>query len=228
TIARITGSVALRILLFYLVSIFLIVSIIPWTDIVPGQSPFAAALAVMSIPYAADIMNGVVLIAVLSCLNSGLYVTSRVMFVLSEKGDAPKALVALNKRKVPVRSTLIGSLFAYAALAASFFSPQVVFSFLVNASGAIMLFIYLLVCFAQIRMRNRVEAEAPERLVIRMWFHPYASYATAAGIGIVLLAMLTKPGSRLELFSSLFMLALVVALSFLKKRGPKAASRPAI
>lgn len=216
TIARITGSVALRILLFYLLSIGLIVSILPWNTIVPGQSPFAAVLRSMAIPHAGDIMNAVVLVAVLSCLNSGMYVTSRVLFVLSEKGDAPQALVALSRRRVPVRSTLIGSLFAYAALAASVLSPELVFSFLVNASGAIMLFIYLLVCFAQLRLRNRTEREAPERLVIRMWFHPIASYATAAVIAIVLAAMLLKPGLRIELASSLVLLAIVVAASFLK------------
>jgi len=97
TIAKITSSVAIRILLFYLLSIGLIVSIMPWTSIVPGQSPFASVLTFMHIPHAGDIMNLVVLIAVLSCLNSGMYVTSRVLFVLSEKGDAPKALVKLNK-----------------------------------------------------------------------------------------------------------------------------------
>jgi L-asparagine transporter-like permease len=216
TIARITGSVALRILLFYLLSIGLIVSIMPWTSIVPGQSPFASVLNFMQIPYAGEIMNIVVLIAVLSCLNSGMYVTSRVLFVLSDKGDAPKALVALNKRRVPVRSTLIGSLFAYVALAASVLSPELVFSFLVNASGAIMLFIYLLVCFAQVRMRNQIERDAPDRLIIRMWFHPVGSYVTAAGIIIVLIAMLIKPALRIELMSSLFMLAIVFGLSFLK------------
>jgi len=217
TIARITGSVALRILLFYFLSIALIVSVIPWSAVVPGKSPFAAALDYMRIPHAGDIMNLVVLVAVLSCLNSGLYVTSRVLFVLSDKGDAPKALVALNRRKVPVRSTLIGSLFAYFALAASVLSPQLVFSFLVNASGAIMLFIYLLVCFAQIRMRDDTERSAPEKLTIRMWLHPYASYVSAAAIAVVLLAMAFKPSSRVELLSSLVLLAIVLAAAFARR-----------
>ena len=219
TIARITSTVALRIMLFYLVSIFLIVAVIPWTSVEQGHSPFAAALDSMAIPHAGDIMNLVVLVAVLSCLNSGMYVTSRVLFVLSEKGNAPKALVALNSRKVPVRSTLIGSLFAYLALAASVLSPQVVFSFLVNASGALMLFIYLLVCFAQLRMRARMEREAPEQLLIRMWFHPYGSCLSVVGIVIVLAAMGLKAGSRAELLSSLVLLGITFALSFVKP-GP--------
>nr|WP_281277445.1 amino acid permease [Hankyongella ginsenosidimutans] len=88
TIARLTWSVCARILLFYVVSISLIVAAVPWTSIVPGESPFAAVLDAIHIPYAGTIMNIVVLIAVLSCLNSGLYVTSRVLFALAVRGDA--------------------------------------------------------------------------------------------------------------------------------------------
>ncbi|MCJ2185835.1 amino acid permease [Novosphingobium beihaiensis] len=222
TIARITGSVALRILLFYLLSIALIVAVIPWTSVVEGHSPFASALDSMNIPHAGDIMNAVILVAVLSCLNSGMYVTSRVLFVLSEKGNAPKALVTLNHRHVPVRATLTGSLFAYLALAASVISPQVVFSFLVNASGALMLFIYLLVCLAQLRMRAQTERDDPDQLVIRMWFHPYGSIASALGIVVVLVAMGFKASSRAELVSSLVLLAVTFALSFYRPGKPGA------
>ncbi len=208
TIARMTGSVALRILLFYVLSMTLIVSVLPWTAVVPGRSPFAAALAVMGIPAAATIMNAVVLVAVTSCLNSGLYVTSRVLFGLAARGDAPQWLVQVNARKVPVRATLVASLFGYAALAASVLSPELVFSFLVSASGALMLVIYLLVCIAQIRQRRRIEATAPERLAIRMWLFPYASYATIAAIMVVLAAMAFVAELRSELLAS----ALTVAL----------------
>lgn len=225
TIARITGTVALRILLFYLLSIALIMSVIPWTQIVPGKSPFAAALAWMNVPGAATGMSIVVLIAVLSCLNSGMYVTSRVLFALSQKGDAPRALVALNRRRVPVRSTLIASLFGYLALAASILSPELVFSFLVNASGATMLIIYLLVCLAQLRVRSR--ADRP--LAIRMWFHPYASIATMVAILAVLIAMGWDAALRKELIASLVLVVIVVAAALVRMRiGPPVEPGPAL
>jgi L-asparagine transporter-like permease len=212
-IARMTGSVALRILLFYLLSILLIVSILPWDAIVPGKSPFAAAMNAMHIAHAGDIMTMVVLVAVLSCLNSGMYVTSRVLFALSRRGCALRAGGAQWPR-VPLRSTLIGSLFAYLALVASIVSPQLVFSFLVNASGAIMLFVYLMVCFAQLNLRRRTLASG-ERIEIGMWFHPYGSYATAAAIAVVLVAMALRPAHQAELASSLVLLVMVFALSFI-------------
>lgn len=223
-IARMTGSVALRILLFYILSIGLIVSVLPWTAIVPGQSPFAAALAFMRIPGAAAIMNVVVLVAVTSCLNSGLYVTSRVLFVLAARGDAPQWLAQVGARKVPIRATLIASLFGYGALAASVLSPQLVFSFLVNASGALMLVIYMLVCLAQIRQRRRIEAVAPERLAIRMWLFPYLSYATIAAILLVLAAMGFVPELRSQLLASALTVAVCAAAfaTFRRRAGAPA------
>jgi L-asparagine transporter-like permease len=148
-----------------------------------------------------------------------MYVTSRVLFVLSEKGDAPRPLVVLNKRKVPVRSILFASLTALLAIAASIFSPQVVFSFLVNASGATMLIIYLLVCMAQLQMRSRTGADAAKEPVVRMWLHPYGSYLTAAGIVVVLVAMGFSSAHRTELFESLGVLGIFLALSFLRSRA---------
>lgn len=218
TVARLTGSVALRILLFYVVSIALIVSIVPWTQIVPGVSPFATTLELMQVPGAATIMNIVVLIAVLSCLNSGLYVTSRVLFTLAAKGDAPQWLVAVNRRQVPARAILIASLFGYVALAASALSPQIVFSFLVNASGATMLFIYLMVCFAQIGLRRQLEREAPERLTIRMWLFPWASYAAIGAIVAVLLAMALTPALASQFYSSAAVAGGVAILAWLSGR----------
>ena len=225
TIARMTGSVALRILLFYVVSLILIVAVQPWNTVVAGESPFASSLGLMGIPFAATIMNAVVLVAVLSCLNSGLYVTSRALFGLARHGDAPQSLIRLNKRKVPARATLIASLFGYGAMAASILSPQGVFSFLVSASGALMLIIYLMVCLAQVRMRKKVEATAPETLTLRMWLFPGLSYATIAAIVVVLVAMAFVPDLRPQAIASAATVAIVTSAWAILRR-PRLKGKP--
>ncbi len=202
-VARMTGTIALRILVFYVFSVAVIVATVPWTAIVPGQSPFATVLGSIGIPGGATIMNAIVLVAVLSCLNSGLYVTSRVLFVLAARGDAPQSLVTVDKRHVPVRAILFGSLFSYIALGASVLSPQVVFAFLVNASGAIMLVIYLLIAIAQMRLRKSLEEANGGKLSVRMWFHPWGSIGTMIAIVAVLAAMAFTPGLTSQFFASL-------------------------
>ena len=227
SIARLTSSVAVRILLFYMVSITLIVSVVPWDSVRSGMSPFARALGVIGIRGAESIMNLVVLTAVLSCLNSGLYVTSRVLFGLASKGDAPAWLVQVNARRVPARSILAGAAFGYAAIALSVLSPTLVFGFLVSASGAIALFNYLLVALSQLRLRRMLEASAPERLVIRMWLFPYASWLVVSVIVGVLAAMALTPQLRSQFTSSLIAVA-VVSSAFLLLRQRRALTRPPI
>jgi gamma-aminobutyrate permease len=207
TVARMTTSVALRIVLFYVLSMVVILAIVPWNEITPGVSPFATALASVGIPGAALGMKIIVLTAVLSCLNSGVYVTSRVLFALAARGDAPQALVVLSRRKVPARAILIGSVFGYGAVIASVVSPQMVFAFLLNASGATMLIIYLMTAFAQIRLRRVMERTSPDRLLVKMWFFPWLSYVVIVAMIGVLAAMTTTSSLLLQLGLSLLTFA---------------------
>lgn len=219
TVARMTGSVALRILVFYVLSILLVVAVTPWPAIKPGVSPFVTALDTIGIAGAATAMNILVLIAVLSCLNSGLYVTSRVLFALAAAGDAPQALVHVNRRQVPVRAILIASSFSYAALAASVLSPETVFSFLVNASGALMLIIYLMIAGAQVRLRRLFAVRAPERLTLKVWLFPALSLVAMAAIIAILGAMAASPKVAVEFWSSLAVTAVALCAFALLRRG---------
>ena len=209
-ISQLTFTLVVRVVLFYVLSMLLIVLIVPWEQIVPGVSPFVVALERIRVPGAAPLMSFIVLTAVLSCLNSGLYITSRVLFTLSRHRDAPRSMVALSSRRVPARAILIGTSFGYLAVIASIISPEVVFAFLVNASGAIMLIIYMLVALAQIRVRRRLEAEQSARLTLRMWLFPWLSWLTIAAIGAVLVAMAFVPDLASQLYASLACTAIVV------------------
>ncbi|MGC1728893.1 MAG: amino acid permease, partial [Steroidobacteraceae bacterium] len=95
-VARMTSSIISRIVLFYIGSVFVIVCAVPWSRVVPAQSPFTLALGEVHFPYASTFMAAVILTAVLSCLNSSFYIASRVLFVLATRGDAPRGLVRIN------------------------------------------------------------------------------------------------------------------------------------
>jgi GABA permease len=220
-ISRMTVSVTLRILVFYILSILLIVAVVPWTEIVPKVSPFAATLGYMGIPAGKLIMEAVVLVAVLSCLNSGLYVTSRALFGLAKHKDAPQWLVQVNKRKVPARAILIASLFSYFALAADAVSRDVVFSFLLNSCGVTMLLLYLMTAGAQLKLRQKYEAEDPARLQIKMWFHPFGTYIAMAAMLVILVAKGLDPAGSKELWLSLIVAGgfAVAFYGFRKKAG---------
>jgi L-asparagine transporter-like permease len=219
-ISRLTLTIVIRIVLFYVLSALVIVATVPWDQVKPGLSPFALALERLTVPGAATLMNFIILVAVLSCLNSGVYVTSRVLFVLAAHGDAPASIVKLSARRAPVRAILVGSAFGYCAVIASVVSPTRVFAFLVNASGALMLVIYLLLAFSHLRMRRRLEASDPARLSIRMWGFPWLTWLVIIAIIAILLSMLWQQSTAGELYSSLVCVGIVaVGCAIRMRRG---------
>ena len=221
-VARMVSAVVWRILMFYIGSIALIVSIVPWDKVPPGVSPFVLALDSIKVPYAAPIMTGIVLTAVLSCLNSSFYVVSRVLFVLAARGDAPRALVRLNARQVPARSVLIGSVAGLLGIVAHDLAPTAVFAFLVNASGALIVVIYMMTCAAQIRLRfarKRAGLGPPE---LRVWLFPWASYAAIGAMGLVLIAMALDKDMASQFWASVISIAIAfAAYGVFRRRSPE-------
>jgi GABA permease len=197
-VARATNSVIGRVLLFYVGSILLVVCLVPWNS-AGIATPYVSALNAMQIPAAAHIMNAVVLTAVLSALNSGLYASSRMLFALTRRGDAPQGLAKLGRNGVPARAILLGTLFGYGTVVMSYVAPDTVFAFLVNSYGTVALFVYLLIALSQLRLRARLEREDPARLSLRMWAYPYLTYLAIAGMLGVLLAMAFIPDQRTPL-----------------------------
>ena len=134
------NQVVARVLTFYVGAIFLIVCIMPWKDAKPGESPFIASLETIGIPGAADVMNSVVVTAVLSCLNSGIYTGSRMLFSLARSGDAPEACSRSTAAACRSRRSCSRPRSA-SHRPCSLHLPDTVFLFLVNSSGAIALFV---------------------------------------------------------------------------------------
>jgi GABA permease len=182
---------------------------VPWNS--PGiTTPYVSALNAMGIPAAAQIMNAVVLTAVLSALNSGLYASSRMLFALTRRGDAPEGLAKLSRNGVPSRAILLGTLFGYGAVVMSYVSPDTVFAFLVNSYGTVAIFVYVLIAFSQLRLRARLEREDPARLGIRMWAYPYLTYLAIAGMLGIVLAMAFIPDQRTPLIFGVVSLGILL------------------
>jgi GABA permease len=225
-VARMSSAVIGRILVFYVVSLFLIAAVIPWNTVRSGESPFTLALNTMHVPWAGGIMTVIILTAVLSCMNSAFYVSSRVLFILAERGDAPQALVKLNSRRVPVGSVLMGALAGFLGIIAATETPKVVFDFLVSSSGALAVYIYMAIAVAQITLRKRRERNGEAQPPVVMWLFPWLSYAAIAAMGAVLIAMAFTPGLQQDFKFSCITLVVAVAAYFMKKWTRRPAPLP--
>ncbi|MFD4790475.1 amino acid permease [Streptomyces sp. NPDC058459] len=230
-VTKSTNSIIWRIAVFYLGSILVVVSLLPWNDpSIKTDGSYVAALNSLGIAHAGQIMNFIVLTSVLSCLNSGLYTASRMAFSLGERGDAPKVFAKTNARGVPMAAILASVLFGFVAVFFNYKFPDSVFLFLVNSSGAVALFVWLVICFSQLRMRKIIQREAPEKLVVRMWLYPYLTWATAALIVFVLGYMLTdtEHDGRETVLLSMMVAAVVLIIAFVKQSVTAKKGRPEI
>jgi GABA permease len=153
-----------------------------------------------------------------------MYTGSRMLFALARRGDAPKSLLEVNGRGVPVKAILLTSSIGFASTAIAYISPDKVFLFLVNSSGAIALFVYVLIALSELKMRRRLEREAPERLKVRMWLFPYLTYFAIAAMVAVIASMALVKDVRSQLIPSFISLAVVLAAFWFKTRAERQTS----
>ncbi|WP_324657642.1 GABA permease [Burkholderia thailandensis] len=218
-IVRATNSVIWRISLFYLGSIFVVAALVPWNDaLLPAHGSYQRAMELIGVPHAKAIIDVIVLVSVASCLNSALYTASRMIFSLSRRGDAPALLRRTDASGTPRAAVLASTAFGFITVIANYVMPEQVFGFLLATSGAIALLVYLVIAISQLRMRKMLDATG-ERLQLRMWCFPWITWAVILFICGVLTVMLVSEAHRMEVGATAVLALIVLAASWLNKRG---------
>ncbi|MEW1580400.1 amino acid permease [Streptomyces microflavus] len=218
-VGRAVRSAVVRILFFYVGSMLVIVTVLPWTAQQAGLSPYVKVLDTIGVPSAAQIMNIVVFVALLSALNANLYGSSRMVFSLAERGEAPRALLKVSGGSqgkaggVPRRAVLASVAFGFVSVLLNLLWPDTVFLYMLNSVGAVLLFVWALIAASQLRLRARLEQAAPGALALRMWWFPYLTWLTLAGLFAVLVLMLTDDAARPQVLWSAGATALVLLVA---------------
>lgn len=153
TLPKAINSVPFRILLFYIGAIAIIISIVPWNKLDPEDSPFVKLFALVGIPFAAGIINFVVLTAAASACNSGIFANSRTLFGLADRQQAPPSFQVTNKKGVPITAILITSSFLFIAVLLNYFIPNAttVFVYISTVSTVLNIFLWTLITIAYYR-----------------------------------------------------------------------------
>ncbi|MEV3989076.1 amino acid permease [Streptomyces sp. NPDC049837] len=226
-VARAVRGAIWRIALFYVGSVAVLVTLLPWTVARPGQSPYVAALDQLGIPGAGRVTEAVVLVALLSALNANLYGTSRMLFSLARRGDAPAVARGVCRRGVPRGAVLASAAVAVCSVVAEAARPGHVLPFLTQAMGGAMLFMWLTVGASHLRLRSMLERDDPAALVIRTRGYPWVTLATIAGTAGVIVLMAADPGARPQILWSAGLTAALAAIGGVRQaRGhrPQAAA----
>ncbi|UQA95388.1 amino acid permease [Streptomyces halobius] len=226
-VARAVRTAMWRIALFYVGSMAIIVTVIPWNHAsIAEYGPYVAVLDYLHIPAAGQIMNVVILVALLSAMNANIYGSSRMAFSLTARGQGPKLLATVSGG-VPRRAVILCSSFGFLAVLFSFWWPTTVFQWLLNMVGAAVLVVWGFIAVAQLRMRRQLEREAPERLVVKMWAFPFLTWVALAGVVVVLLLMLRDESQRIQLLFTGGFAVVLTAIALIRQRAlPKGAETP--
>ncbi|MCD8852546.1 amino acid permease [Staphylococcus xylosus] len=153
TIPQAINNVPFRILIFYIGALAVIISIIPWNQLDPDNSPFVKVFALVGIPFAAGIINFVVLTAAASACNSGIFANSRTLFGLADRKQAPPKFQVTNRRGVPVTAILVTCTLLLFAVLLNYFIPNAttVFVYISTVSTVLNIFIWTLIMIAYYR-----------------------------------------------------------------------------
>ncbi|OAB26053.1 amino acid permease [Paenibacillus macquariensis subsp. defensor] len=187
-VPKAVSSTLVRIISFYLFPFFIIVSLIPWNEVNgEPESPFVMVFKMIGIPGADHIMNAVVLLAIISSMNSGLYGSSRVLYTQAVDGRIPKIFAHLSKKKVPVYAILMCTLALYVGVIISLFAGSKTFDFLMGSLGYTVLFIWLIIAVAHLKSRKK-QSERTSAYVVK-WF-PYTTWAAIIALSAILIGII--------------------------------------
>lgn len=218
-VARSVRTAMWRIALFYIGSMAVIVTLVPWdSKEVVEKGPYVAALDHLGIPGAAQLMNVVVLVALLSAMNANIYGASRIGYSLVERGQGPKGLGKVSGG-VPRVAVLASSVFGFVCVMLSYWRPDDVFPWLLNMIGAVILVVWIFIAVSQLRLRRRVEREAPEKLVVRMWLFPALTWVALAGMAGIFVLMAREPDTRVQLYSTGAMTVALAAVGYARQKA---------
>lgn len=177
TIPKAINSVPIRIIIFYVGSLAVIMSIVPWAQVNPDESPFVRLFALIGIPFAAGIINFVVLTAAASSCNSGIFSNSRMLFGLSNQEQAPPIFKSTNKNGVPHIAIILSSFLLLIAALLNYIIPNAtqVFTYVTTLSTVLFLVVWALITVAYINYHKR-NPENHKRTNYKLFGGKYMAY----------------------------------------------------
>ena len=177
---RAINAVPLRILLFYVLTMFVLMSIFPWQQIGSQGSPFVQIFDNLGISSAATILNIVVISAAVSAINSDIFGAGRMMYGLAQQGHAPKGFARLSRNGVPWMTVVVMSVALLLGVLLNYLIPENVFLLIASIATFATVWVWMMILFTQVAMRRSMSAEQVAQLKFPVPFWPYAPMAAIA------------------------------------------------
>ncbi|WP_145554620.1 amino acid permease [Yersinia canariae] len=220
SIPKATNQVVYRILIFYIGSLAVLLSLYPWGKVVEGGSPFVMIFHALDSNLVATILNVVVLTAALSVYNSGVYCNSRMLFGLASQGNAPKLLTKVNKRGVPILSIALSALATSAGVVINYVMPGKAFELLMALVVSTLVINWVMICLAHLKFRAAKEREGVVPRFKALWY-PYGNYLCLVFLMLILVIMYLTDGIKISVLMMPAWIALLWCGFMLTRRKGK-------
>ena len=199
TIPRATNQAIYRILIFYIGALGILLSLYPWQNVVTGGSPFVLIFHALDSNLVATALNVVVLTAALSVYNSGVYCNTRMLFGLAKQGNAPRALLRLNRRGVPLAALGVSALATGACVVVNYFMPGEAFEVLMGLVVSALIINWAMISWIHLRFRAQKKAEGKTTLFQSLGY-PFTNYLCLVFLAGILVIMYLTPGLRISVY----------------------------
>ncbi|WP_116113551.1 amino acid permease [Austwickia chelonae] len=211
-IPKAVNSVPVRILLFYVCTMVVIMSLVPWNQINNKASPFVQIFSALGVPAAASVLNVVVISAALSAINSDTFAAGRMLYGLAQQGQAPKAFASVSRHGVPWLTVIVMCVALLLAAVLNALMPEDVFRTIASIATFATVWVWIMILLSHIAMRREIAAQGRAASEFPVPFWPVASYAAVAFMAFVIVMLGWFPDTRVALVVGLvWMLFLLVA-----------------
>jgi len=194
TIPKAINQVVFRILLFYIGSLVILLSLVPWDQLELGgldKSPFVMIFSQLGIGWAAHLLNFIILTAALSVYNSGMYANSRMLYGLAQQGNAPKVFMKVNKQGVPIPAVLFSALLIFGCVLLNYFVPEDALSHLMYVVVGALVLNWAMISLTHLKFRQAIKQAAIQTKFPALWA-PFSNYLVLIFIATVLYIMWTQ------------------------------------
>lgn len=217
-IPKAINNIPIRILIFYVGALAVIMSIYPWNEVSPTESPFVKVFMAVGIVAAAGVINFVVLTSAASACNSAVFSTSRMMYGLAKTENAPPQLKKLTKNKVPSNALFFSTGVILIAVVLNYVMPENVFTLITSISTVCFLFIWGIIVLSHLKYRKTRPALA-KKSKFKVPFFPITNYIILVFLLFVAVVLGLAEDTRIALFfTPTWFFFLLIIYRFREKR----------
>jgi aromatic amino acid transport protein AroP len=219
TLPKAINQIVYRVLLFYILSLVIILSLYPWNQMAQGGSPFVLIFDSLGSQTAATVLNFVVLTAAVSVYNSTNYCTSRMLLGLAEQGNAPKLFSKINDRGIPVNAVMASAFFTLLCVLINYLFPEKAFSLLMMLVVAAIVINWVVISYTHLKFKQRMIATNTPTLFPSIAY-PLSNYLCIAFMCGILLIMSLTPDMRIAVWMIPIWISILLIAYFFQKKKP--------